>query len=98
MLVDNGSVSDPISFQPRLQSHRACLQAYTPTLQENILYSPARHRRVKRRQTSKVTPSSILNFCRQMKKVEKVKIHDRDSPMLLLLSCPRVTSRPSLTN
>ena len=47
MLVDNGFVSDPISFQPRPQNRRACLQAFTPTLQENIVHSPTRHRRVK---------------------------------------------------
>jgi hypothetical protein len=47
ILVDNGFVSGPIGFQPRLQSRRACLQVSTPTLQENILHSPARHCRVK---------------------------------------------------
>jgi hypothetical protein len=78
MLVDNGFVNDLNKFHTELQSHSACLQAPTPKLRENTLRLLARHHRAKRRQISKVIPGSILNFCKQMKRPEEIRIHGRD--------------------
>jgi hypothetical protein len=73
MFVDNGFVSDPISFSNRAPKPQS--PSTSPHIETSGKYpsltgsSPS----CQRRQTSKVIPGSILSFCRKLKKPEKLR-------------------------